>query len=269
MEFNNNSWESGVKFVEEKKPRKFFKFIGMLLIVFFSASIGGIIGGYYVKKSYVNTQYGGNFGEGTQQNVNNLTSTPETANIPKNSVTKVAELVGPTVVGINNNRTTLRGVTPYGSGSGIIFDANGYIVTNNHVVEGASSVTVILPGSKNAIPATIIGTDSKTDLAVIKIDAKNLPTAKFGDSSKVRVGDMAIAIGNPLGQEFAGSVTVGYISAVNRTVNFDNKEYKLIQTDAAINEGNSGGALTNEAGEVIGINTLKNLGAEGMGFAYQ
>jgi serine protease Do len=267
MEFNNNSWESGVKFVEEKRPKRFFRFIGMMLVIVFSASIGGIIGGYYVKKSYIDSQYGQNLVGNTQGNVNNLTSTPETVNIPKNSITKVAELVGPAVVGINNNITTKQGVIPRGSGSGIIFDASGYIVTNNHVVQGATSVTVILPGNKTPLPARIIGVDSKTDLAVIKIEAQNLPVAKFGDSSKVRVGEIAVAIGNPLGQEFAGSVTVGYISAVNRTMKFDNKEFKLIQTDAAINQGNSGGALTNEAGEVIGINTLKSLDAEGMGFA--
>lgn len=267
MEFNNNSWESGVKFVEEKRPRKFFKIVGLLLVIFFSASIGGVIGGYYVKKSYSDIIIGQNNTNKNTNNLNNLSNDTETANLPKNSITKVAEIVGPAVVGINNNIRTFRGVVAQGSGSGIIFDSSGYIVTNNHVIEGASSITVTLPGNDKPIPATLIGSDSKTDLAVIKINANNLPAAKFGDSSKVRVGDLAIAIGNPLGQEFAGSVTVGYISAVNRVINFDNKQLKLLQTDAAINEGNSGGALVNEAAEVIGINTLKNLGAEGMGFA--
>lgn len=267
MEFNNNSWESGVKFVEEKRPRKFFKIVGLLLVIFFSASIGGVIGGYYVKKSYSDIIIGQNGANKTSSNLDNLSNNTETADLPKNSITKVAEIVGPAVVGINNNIKTLRGVVAQGSGSGIIFDSSGYIVTNNHVIEGASSITVTLPGNDKPIPATLIGSDSKTDLAVIKINADNLPAAKFGDSSKVRVGDLAIAIGNPLGQEFAGSVTVGYISAVNRVINYDNKQLKLLQTDAAINEGNSGGALVNEAAEVIGINTLKNLGAEGMGFA--
>jgi serine protease Do len=265
MEFNNNSWESGVKFVEEKKTGRFFRFVGLLLVILFSASIGGIIGGYYVKKSYSDSLYGKN----VVGNVNNLNATPETANLPKSSITEVAEIVGPAVVGINNNVRMYGGVVSGGSGSGIIFDKGGYIITNHHVIEGASSVTVTLPGSQKPIAAKIIGSDSKTDLAVLKIEADNLPVAKFGDSSKVRVGDLAIAIGNPLGQEFAGTVTVGYISAVNRVMKFDNKEFKLLQTDAAINEGNSGGALVNEAGEIIGINTLKikNMGTEGMGFS--
>ncbi|HBF76402.1 MAG TPA: protease, partial [Clostridiaceae bacterium] len=115
--------------------------------------------------------------------------------------------------------------------------------------------------------ATLVGADKKTDLAVLKIDAGNLPVAKFGDSSKVRVGDLAIAIGNPLGQEYAGTVTVGFISAVNRNINMDGRKYKVLQTDASINPGNSGGALCNEAGEVIGINSLKAKQSEGMGFA--
>lgn len=263
MESNNNPWGSGVRFVEERKPKRFARFLGLILIVFFSASIGGILGGYYVKKNYVSTYYGQDSGK--QQN--NLTSTPETANIPKSSITKAAEIAGPSVVGVDNNGRTWGGGTALqGSGSGIIFDKAGYIVTNYHVIDGANSVSVTLSGGKK-VPAKIVGGDSKTDLAVLKIDAQNLPVAKFGDSSKIRVGDTAIAIGNPLGQEFAGSVTSGVISALNRTISTDGKEYKVIQTDASINPGNSGGALCNEAGEIIGINTLKLQSAEGMGFA--
>ncbi|WDU84681.1 S1C family serine protease [Caloramator sp. Dgby_cultured_2] len=104
-------------------------------------------------------------------------------------------------------------------------------------------------------------------MAVLKVNATNLPVAKFGDSSSVRVGDIAIAIGNPLGEEFAGSVTMGVISAINREITVEDRKYKVIQTDASINQGNSGGALCNENGEVIGINTLKITSAEGMGFA--
>jgi serine protease Do len=264
MDYNNNSWESGVRFVEERRPKKVIRFLSLLFIVFFSASIGGILGGYYVKKNYVGASI-------NPQNIqsytsNNLTSKVETATLPKNSITKVAEAVGPAVVGISNNVKTWGGVTKQGSGSGIIFDKAGYIVTNEHVIDGASSVTVTLSGGRS-VPARIIGADAKTDLAVLKIDVQNLPVAKFGDSSKVRVGDTAIAIGNPLGEEFAGSVTVGVISALNRTMDVDGRKYKVIQTDAAINPGNSGGALVNEAGEVIGINSLKIGDAEGMGFA--
>lgn len=263
MESNNNSWGSGVRFVEERKPKRFVRLLGLILIIFFSASIGGILGGYYVKKSYITP----NYNQDLAKEGSNLSQSPDTANIPKNSITKVSEIVGPAVVGVDNNGKTWGGGTALqGSGSGIIFDKTGYIVTNHHVIEGANSVSVTLSGGKK-VPAKIIGGDSKTDIAVLKIDAENLPVGKFGDSSKVRVGDTAIAIGNPLGQEFAGSVTTGVISALNRTINTDGKEYKVIQTDASINPGNSGGALCNEAGEVIGINTLKLKSAEGMSFA--
>lgn len=262
MDYNNNSWESGVRFVEEKKPKKFMRFLGIILIIFFSASIGGILGGYYVKKNYDS----GYIYENTKENVKNLSQNTNTS-IPKNSINEVADLVGPAIVGVNNNVRVFGGGTALqGSGSGIIFDKAGYIVTNEHVIDGATNVTVTLPGGKK-LPAQVIGSDVRSDLAVLKVNAQNLPVAKFGDSSKVRVGDTAIAIGNPLGEEFAGSVTVGVISAVNRKLYLDGKMYKLIQTDASINPGNSGGALCNVAGEVIGINTLKNLDAEGMGFA--
>ncbi|SEF79555.1 serine protease Do [Caloramator fervidus] len=258
MEFHENNWGSGIKFVEEKRPKKAFRLIGIILLVFFSASIGGILGGYYVKKSYE---------AGSGINIPNLTEQQNVSSIPKNSVNKVVELVGPAVVGVSNNVNTIFwGKQKQGTGSGIIFDKNGYIVTNYHVIEGATDVTVTLSGGKK-LPARIIGADYETDIAVLKVDATNLPTAKFGDSSKVRVGDLAIAIGNPLGEEFAGSVTVGVISALNREITVEDRRYKVIQTDASINPGNSGGALCNEKGEVIGINTLKIASAEGMGFA--
>ncbi|SHF06523.1 S1C family serine protease [Caloramator proteoclasticus] len=258
MDYNNGSWQSGVKFVEEKRSKKILRFLALIFIVFFSAGIGGIIGGYYVKKNYTEAPL-----------LNNQLNTKQeiVTNIPKNSITKVAEVVGPAVVGITNNVTTFTGRTvKQGTGSGIIFDKSGYIVTNQHVIDGASEVYVTLAGGKK-LPARVIGADYRTDLAVLKIEAQNLPVAKFGDSSNVRVGDIAVAIGNPLGEEFSGSVTAGVISAVNRKMTVDGRTYKVIQTDASINPGNSGGALCNEAGEVIGINSLKISSAEGMGFA--
>lgn len=271
MDNNNNpweskSWESGIKFVEEKKSRKFIKFLGLLLIIFFSASFGGILGGYYVKNNYLASNYDQLM---TKENQNkNVTTSLPTSIIAKNSITKVAETVGPAVVGIENNvQTWGGGMTPMGSGSGIIFDKAGYIVTNQHVIEGASKVVVTLPGGERKVTARIIGSDMKTDLAVLKIEAQNLPVAKLGDSSQVKVGEVAVAIGNPMGQEYAGSVTAGIVSAMNRNLSVDGRKYKVIQTDASINEGNSGGALCNEAGEVIGINSLKLGNSEGIGFA--
>ena len=183
-------------------------------------------------------------------------------------IVKAARMVGPAVVGITNkayvrdffNRVQL---AERGTGSGVIYDKSGLIVTNNHVVEGASEIVVSLSDG-TSVPGKILGTDPATDLAVVKIDAQNLPVAEFGDSSDIQVGEPAIAIGNPLGLEFRGSVTVGVISALNRSVQVGERNFNLIQTDAAINPGNSGGALVNADGKVIGINSAKT-GGKGQG----
>ena len=156
-----------------------------------------------------------------------------------------------------------------GTGSGIIISESGYIVTNEHVIEGATDISVIL-NTGEEYTATLVGSDTKTDLAVLKIEANvDLNPAVLGDSTQTQVGELAVAIGNPLGQELAGTTTAGIVSAVNRTMTVDNRTYSLIQTDAAINSGNSGGALINQYGEVIGINSVKieSTGVEGIGFA--
>lgn len=207
------------------------------------------------------------------------------------TIPEIAEQVGPSVVGVIN-KTTVQPQKYYdpfsgryyyssngsengetveqGSGSGIIFQNDGYIVTNQHVIDGASEISVIL-NTGDEFTAKLIGQDTKTDLAVLKIEpgSTKLTAATLGDSTTVQVGETAVAIGNPMGQEFSGSVTAGIISAVNRTMNIDNRTYNLLQTDAAINSGNSGGALINQYGEVIGINSVKlsTTGVEGMGFA--
>lgn len=188
--------------------------------------------------------------------------------------TQIAQMVGPAVVGITSKVQSqisffgTQGVSE-STGSGVILSNDGYIVTNNHVVEGAMSITVQL-NSGNVYDADVIGTDAQTDLAVIKINAnEQLVAATLGDSSALDVGEKAVAIGNPMGLEFFGSVTEGVISGLNRTITVDNKTMNVIQTDAAINSGNSGGALVNGRGEVIGINAVKisSSAAEGMGFA--
>ena len=233
-----------------------------------------------------------NIGTSEQKVLDNISSaSPATTvgNKTKLEIPDIAEKVGPAVVGVIN-MTTYSGYSyndPYsfffgqgdssnqqgqevqqGSGSGIIISEDGYIITNNHVVEGASSLKVIL-NTGEEFTATLKGADSRTDLALLKIEGKKFPYATLGDSTALRVGDLAVAIGNPLGQELAGTVTVGYISALNRTMTIDNKQLTLIQTDAAINPGNSGGALVNCYGEVIGINTAKvsSSSLEGLGFA--
>ena len=175
----------------------------------------------------------------------------------------------------NRNQTN----TATATGSGIIISEDGYILTNNHIVStssdedyyevsSATKITVKLFNDDTEYEAKIVGTDEQTDLAVIKIDKNNLPKAEFADSDSIKVGEFAMAVGNPLGME--SSITCGVISAVNRKItDSDGKTYTLIQTDAAINAGNSGGALVNSEGQVIGINTLKlqGEGIEGMGFA--
>ncbi len=181
--------------------------------------------------------------------------------------------VKPAVVTVVNRMASRRGVfggsvSPTSSGSGIIIDGKGYVVTNNHVVDSAQSLLVILSdGTK--LDAKLIGTDSISDLAVLKVDGTMPAVAPLGDSSALQPGQVAIAIGSPLG-DFRGTVTMGVISALNRQIG---SMQGLIQTDAAINNGNSGGPLINSLGQVIGINTLvvrsTNDGnvAEGLGFA--
>lgn len=190
------------------------------------------------------------------------------------AVVQAVKKVGPAVVGITTrvydrdifNRRVQVGQSV---GSGVLFDKEGYIVTNNHVVSGSKDVNVSLSNGKT-VQGKVVGTDPSTDLAVVKIDApSDIPVAELGDSDQIQVGETVIAIGNPLGLEFQGTVTVGVVSALNRTLDEMEQRFKLIQTDAAINPGNSGGALVTADGKVIGINSAKiaKEGVEGMGFA--
>lgn len=187
----------------------------------------------------------------------------------------IAQKVGPAVVGISNRSSKMFDTThpevEQSSGSGVIFDERGYIITNNHVVENATTLVVNMPNGKD-VSAKLIGRDPRTDLAVVKIDpaeAGAFTVATLGDSDKLQVGEDVVAIGNPLGQEFAGTVTRGIVSALNRELVVQDQRFKLIQTDAAINPGNSGGALINTKGEVIGINSIKIMSTrvEGLNFA--
>lgn len=196
----------------------------------------------------------------------------------------VASKVRPSIVGIEveysvNSIFYRNKSTATAAGSGIIISEDGYILTNNHIVNSSSTsyyyelgkankVTVTLYNDSTRYDATIVGTDSQTDLAVIKIEKNGLKAAELGDSDAVQVGEFAMAIGNPLG--LTDSVTAGIVSAVNREVSDqDGNSYVAIQTDASINSGNSGGALVNSKGQVIGVNTLKlsGTGVEGVGFA--
>ncbi len=237
-----------------------------LLSYMLAALLGAVIGGVIVlfvsplvlNKQFNNTDY-------------NPPIAPITSSVDS-PVIQIAERVGPSVVGVSNrvNVSTFfnHERVEKGSGSGVIFAANGYIITNYHVVKEADQLIVTLPSGK-PVPGKLIGVDQRTDLAVIKVDEDGLRTATLGNSDKVRVGELAVAIGNPLGEEFASTVTAGVISALNRTVDIEEKQFRLIQTDAAINPGNSGGALVDSRGEVIGINSVKivDVNVEGLNFA--
>lgn len=185
----------------------------------------------------------------------------------KLSTVEIARKVRPSVVGIAqySMKDTF---TPSGEGSGIIINTDGYIITNAHVVAGSTGINVELDNG-DTYSAKLIGIDTKTDLAVIKIEAPDLIAAEFGNSGTLEVGETVVAIGNPGGSTLAGSVTQGIISAVNRMIKDGGYSSSFIQTDAAINPGNSGGALVNEYGQVIGINSSKIAAVdyEGIGFA--
>jgi serine protease Do len=285
------------EFSTEQKTRRPGRFS-----IFFTGLVGAIIGGMIVLMLMPSLMKSGYVLQAEKsQNQNTTTSTSATpvstqsvqiASTIESAVKKTEN----TVVGVINlqqNRGFLgmsidgndgndgnNGITEQGTGSGIIFrkeNGKAYIVTNNHVIEGADKVEVSLAKGSQRVKANIVGADPITDLAVLEINDNNVDqVAEFGDSSKLQVGEPAIAIGNPLGMEFSRTVTQGIISSTDRTmptdINNDGQtdyETNVIQTDAAINPGNSGGPLINAAGQVIGINSSKiaQTGVEGLGFA--
>lgn len=216
---------------------------------------------------------------------NTVNASPTATNVSGLTVAQIAKKVGPAVVGVSTKLISSSsnydigsdsGTETDGVGSGIIINKDGYILTNYHVVQGAEKITITL-NNKKAVSAKVVNYDATLDLAVIKVTDNNVTmpgVAELGSSSELQVGDSVVAIGNPLGLEFFGTVTTGVISALNRQVAVENsKAQTLIQTDAAINPGNSGGPLVNSQGQVIGItsskltNTGEGVSAEGMGFA--
>lgn len=192
---------------------------------------------------------------------------------PLTAVTVAAEKAGPSVVGVVARQTVenfFGTSVKEAGGSGVVVDARGFVVTNQHVIDGASEITVILPDGRR-LPARPAGSDRRNDVAVLKIEAKGLAPAELGDSDQIRIGDLAVAIGNPVDLSFQRTVTAGIISGLNRSlyVGDGSTPLDVIQTDAAISPGNSGGPLVNALGQVIGINTAKISlpDVEGMGFA--
>ena len=259
---------------------------GALACLMISAgSIGGFVA--LVNNGYVTLngpQSSEASGTKTTSSGNSAVVNPTAATGGELTVQEIAKKVIPSVVCIQNyqiseNQGMRRGTTtatndssvsPASEGSGIIATSDGYIITNAHVVSGATSLKVVLSDGQS-YEAKLVGSDSVTDLALVKIEASGLTAAEFGTSANLQVADTVMAIGNPGGIELNSSVTIGYISALNREITSSQNGYvmKCIQTDAAINPGNSGGALVNTAGQVIGINSSKIVaqGYEGLGFA--
>lgn len=265
---SNHSAPQAIKSQKEKASFKnTFGLKPLIAVALICSLLGGLIGGGIVAllRPADSVSYSG----GTT-----------TINVPKGTspISAIAKANMPAVVSIvNNSSTTYSGIffgqsytqDSQASGSGVIISEEGYIVTNYHVIENAYKLTVTLYDGR-VFDAKLIGGDEATDLAVLKIDADNLTVATLGDSDALEVGDLLVAIGNPLDAEaFAWTVTDGIVSGLGRTVESDGQSFTLIQTNAAINAGNSGGALLNGKGELVGINSMKISGSsvEGMGFA--
>ena len=288
MSDNDKSYRKVDNFYKEKKQTSFGHSVA---VPFLSGVIGAVLvvgtcfGIPQIRENLFKTEVATTTNAGT-----NSSSSTDTSNLNLVSLSNyedtsigVANKILPSIVGIeikySVNSIFGQSGSVEASGSGIIISEDGYILTNNHVVSSSSEnsfyqisqatqINVYLYNDSTAYPATIVGQDELTDIAVIKIDKTGLTPAELGDSDTVQVGAFAMAVGNPLGMQ--SSITCGNISAVNRELtDSDGKTGTYIQTDAAINSGNSGGALVNSKGQVIGINTLKlsATGVEGMGFA--
>lgn len=296
MDDNENRFEVISSKTSKANFRKSNGFGKTILVPFFSGIVGCtlVIGTCFGVPSIKEKLIGET---GSKSTVQTSTSSAEgsTSNLISlsnysNTAVFAANKILPSIVGIEVTYTATSNSyfgfgmpstsTATATGSGIIISEDGYIVTNNHVVDtsssssysyydlsDATSVKVKLYGSDETYDAEIVGKDSQTDLAVLKIDKTDLTAAEFADSDQAVVGEFVMAVGSPLGLDT--TVTTGIISAVNREVESDGNKYTCIQTDAAINSGNSGGALVNSDGKVIGINTLKlsGSGVEGIGFA--
>jgi serine protease Do len=236
----------------------------MVITMALSSVFGAVAGGYISGKTGSNGTPSRDDSALSQLSLSDATGSEMTVSeIVKKNEDAVVEIV---VSGTTQDIWGMPQLTQ-GAGSGVIIKDNGYIATNYHVIDGANKVQVTLHNG-DSYEAKIIGSDADNDIAVIKIDAKNLTTATVGDSSTVSVGDLAVAIGNPLGQ-LGGTATTGIVSALDRNLTIEGTSLTLMQTDAAVNGGNSGGGLFNNRGELIGIVESKAsaVGVEGLAFA--
>ncbi len=259
-------YEEGRESKKENRPKK-NRIISYIVVALIASLIGGIISPFIVLKymeenNMLGSQNSPTFG------ISDVLESGEKID----AITIVAQDAMNSVVGITTRSLRQIGFFQQevgGVGSGVIVDSNGYILTNSHVIDNGNAKNIrVLFDNGDEKEAKVLWYDALLDLAIIKVDAKNLPVAKLGDSDKLLVGEPAIAIGNPLGLEFQSTVTSGIISGLHRTINVEGNVIEdLIQTDASINQGNSGGPLLNSKGEVVGINTAKISSAEGLGFA--
>lgn len=255
---------------KKKKKKKMSKNGKIALLVCISIILSGAFG--FAGAAVYNGAFGGSSGSG-----NSISRTDgytlEDATGSSLTVSEIVDKAADSVVEIvTESVATDSWMMQYiteGAGSGVIIDSDGYIMTNNHVISGARKITVTLRNG-DEYEATIVGTDSDNDVAVIKInpDGKELTAATYGNSDQLVVGELAVAIGNPLGQ-LGGTVSSGIVSALNRDITVDGQEMNLLQTDASINPGNSGGGLFNQYGQLIGLVVAKSSGSnvEGLGFA--
>lgn len=263
-----NTHKVKVKKQKVKKPKKLASkgFVAAMLIVSIlcSASLG--FGGGYLANNMNKTSSGSiNINKVEASNTSN--SGKSTANTTSDIVKKTADsVVEIATEGVKTGVFAQQYVVK-GAGSGVIISEDGYIITNHHVIDGANSVTVTLRDGNTSYTAAVIGSDSENDIALLKVDAKGLTPATFGESSKLAVGDYVVAIGNPLG-ELGGTVTDGIISALARDVTIEGENMTLLQTNAQISPGNSGGGLFNANGELIGIVNAKDSATEVEGIAF-
>ena len=250
-----------------KKPKKQFRgsLLSYIAVILIASLIGGLASSFIAPKLFAETTNPTGVYASPVVNINSTDDINAVAAVAKKAMSSV---VGITTVGVQQDFFGTRDVE--GVGSGIIVNSNGYILTNSHVVNDGNSKSIqVLFENGEKLEGRTLWNDPILDLAIVKVETTGLPTATLGDSSNLQVGEIAVAIGNPLGLEFQRTVTSGIISGLHRSIQIDVNTIieDLIQTDASINGGNSGGPLLNGNGDVIGINTAKIKSAEGLGFA--
>ncbi len=256
------------KIKKEKKPASKGFVAAMLIIGILASSAVGFGGGYFV--SQIGTSSGGKGGI----NINQVTSSDNTSvanTSTKGNTTEIVKKTADSVVEIATESVVTGGFAQQyvqqGAGSGVIISEDGYIITNQHVIDGAENIQVTLRDGTKSYTAALIGSDEENDIALLKVDAKGLSPATFGNSSEIAVGDYVVAIGNPLG-ELGGTVTDGIVSALAREVTIEGNNMTLLQHNAQISPGNSGGGLFNANGELIGIVNAKDSATEVEGIAF-